>query len=149
MTTYLLDVNLLLALADPMHLHHDAAHQWFKTVGRQSWATCPTTENGFLRIASNPKYPNRPGDVATVLAILRQFCALDGHTFWGDSPSIRDILQVEAVLTHNHVTDIYLLGLAVHNNGKLATLDQRISTSAVKDGDVALETIDVNNLAQG
>jgi uncharacterized protein len=29
MTTYLLDVNVLLSLSDPMHIHHEPAHQWF------------------------------------------------------------------------------------------------------------------------
>ncbi|MDO9124550.1 MAG: VapC toxin family PIN domain ribonuclease, partial [Deltaproteobacteria bacterium] len=62
MTTYLLDVNLLLALSDPMHIHHELAHRWFAEKGHQAWATCPLTENGFIRIASHPNYPNRPGD---------------------------------------------------------------------------------------
>lgn len=141
MTTYLLDVNLLLALTDPMHVHHDPAHRWFTAIGRQSWATCPITENGFLRIASHPKYPNRPGDIAAVLTILRQFCALDGHSFWTESVSVRDILQPDVIITHTHVTDIYLLGLAVRNGGKLATLDQRIPASAINDGPAALELI--------
>jgi predicted nucleic acid-binding protein len=41
MTVYLLDVNLLLALSDPIHVHHEAAHHWFGQTGRQAWATCP------------------------------------------------------------------------------------------------------------
>ena len=81
MTTYLLDVNLLLALTDPMHVHHDIAHQWFARIGRQSWSTCPMTENGFVRSVSHPNYPNRPGDVGAVLAILSRFCTLASHQF--------------------------------------------------------------------
>ena len=72
MTIYLLDINLLLALTDPMHVHHELSHQWFAKKGRKAWATCPLTENGFVRIASHPNYPNRPGDVPAVLSILRQ-----------------------------------------------------------------------------
>jgi uncharacterized protein len=56
-TTYLLDVNLLLALTDPMHVHHEQAHRWFASKGDLSWATCPLTENGFVRVASHPSYP--------------------------------------------------------------------------------------------
>ena len=141
MTVYLLDVNLLLALSDPMHVHHEAAHRWFAEHGRQAWATCPITENGFVRIASHPKYPNRPGDVSVVLAILRRFCAAEGHHFWAEAISIRDILQPGVVITSAQLTDAYLLGLAAHKQGKLATLDQRIPSSAVRDGQQALETI--------
>jgi len=141
MTTYLLDVNLLLALSDPMHIHHEPAHRWFAEKGRQSWATCPITENGFIRIASHPSYPNRPGNVAAVLDILRQLCEVPGHHFWPDDISILQILASDAIITHVQVTDVYLLGLAVQKKGKLATLDQRIPVHAVRGGRKALELI--------
>lgn len=142
MTIYLFDVNLLLALSDPMHAHHDIAHRWFGVTGRQGWATCPLTENGFVRIASHPKYPNRPGDVATVLSILREFCAAEGHHFWSDDVSLRELLPPGAVITSGQITDIYLLGLAAQNGGKLATLDQQnIPVTTVQGGAETLELI--------
>jgi hypothetical protein len=141
MTTCLLDINVLLALTDPMHVHHELSHQWFAVQGQQAWATCPLTENGFLRIASHPNYPNRPGDVPTVLAILRQVCDTPGHHFWAADVSILDLLAPDAIITHAHVTDVYLLGLAVHHQGKLATLDQRIPVDVVRGGRQALELI--------
>jgi uncharacterized protein len=141
MNTYLLDVNMLLALSDPMHIHHDTAHHWFSSRGHAAWATCPITENGFVRIASHPNYPNRPGDAPVVLSILRQFCTAEGHQFWAEDVSLRDILHPSALLIHSQVTDVFLLALAVHKRGKLATLDQRISTLAVPGGAGALELI--------
>jgi toxin-antitoxin system PIN domain toxin len=140
-SAYLLDVNVLLALTDPVHVHHEAAHRWFGTVGRAAWATCPLTENGFVRVLSHPTYPNRPGDVAVVLAILRQFCAAEGHRFWTADVSIRAVLRPGAVITHTQVTEVFLLGLAVSKGGKLATLDRRISAAAVEDGGDALALI--------
>jgi toxin-antitoxin system PIN domain toxin len=140
-TTYLLDVNLLLALTDPMHVHHESAHRWFAEKGRKAWATCPLTENGFIRIASHPTYPNRPGDVPAVLAILRRLCEVPGHHFWTEDVSILKILESDAIIPHSQITDAYLLGLAVHKRGKLATLDQRISFDAVRSGGEALELI--------
>jgi toxin-antitoxin system PIN domain toxin len=139
--TYLLDVNLLLALSDPMHIHHEAAHRWFARTGRQSWATCPVTENGYVRVASHPSYPNRPGDVNAVLDILRQFCSTDGHQFWAEDVSIRELLVPDAVVTHAHITDVYLLGLAASKGGKLATLDRRIPAAAVQGGAEAMALI--------
>jgi toxin-antitoxin system PIN domain toxin len=141
LTIYLLDINVLLALADPMHVHHEPSHQWFTERGQAAWATCPLTENGFVRIASHPKYPNRPGDVPAVLSILRQFCDSPGHCFWAEDLSILDIVEPEAIITHSQITDIYLLGLAVRKNGKLATLDRRILVDAVRGGRQALELI--------
>ena len=142
MTIYLLDVNVLLALSDPMHVHHEAAHRWFAARGQSAWATCPITENGFVRIASHPNYPNRPGNAPTVLSILRQFCAEPGHRFWTADVSMRDVLQPGALITHTQVTDVFLLGLAAHKGGKLATFDRRISPAAVQGGSAALELID-------
>jgi toxin-antitoxin system PIN domain toxin len=141
MTTSLLDVNLLLALTDPMHIHHPSAHRWFVEKGKRAWATCPITENGFIRIASHPNYPNRPGDVTAVLDILRRLCETPGHHFWSGDISILRILEADAIITHAQVTDGYLLGLAVHKKGKLATLDQRIPAEAVRSGRKALELI--------
>jgi toxin-antitoxin system PIN domain toxin len=140
-TAYLLDVNVLLALSDPMHVHHEAAHRWFAARGQTSWATCPITENGYVRIASHPQYPNRPGDIPAVLSMLRQLCALEGHRFWTAAVSIREILQPDVLIAHAQITDVFLLGLAVHQGGKLATLDQRITTAAVRGGSDALELI--------
>jgi uncharacterized protein len=140
-TTYLLDVNLLLALADPMHIHHEAAHRWFEGRGHQSWATCPITENGFVRVASHPNYPNRPGDVLAVLAILSHLREVQGHEFWAEDVGILDILAPGAIITHAQVTDVYLAGLAVHRGGKLATLDQRIPVDAIRGGKRAVELI--------
>ena len=141
MTIYLLDINVLLALTDPMHVHHELSHQWFAKKGRKGWATCPMTENGLVRIASHPKYPNRPGDVPAVLSILRQVCGSPGHHFWADDLSILDILTPNAIITHAQITDVYLLGLAIHNMGKLATLDQRIPAITVHSGRQALELL--------
>lgn len=141
MTTYLLDVNLLLALSDPMHIHHESVHRWFAEKGRQSWATCPLTENGFIRVASHPNYPNRPGDVTAVLDIVHQLREAPGHHFWSEDISILQILESDAIITHAQITDVYLLGLAVHKRGKLATLDQRIPADAVRAGRKALELI--------
>jgi hypothetical protein len=141
MTTHLLDVNLLLALTDPMHIHQQSAHRWFVEKGQQAWATCPLTENGFIRIASHPNYPNRPGDVTAVLDILRRLCEAPGHRFWSEDISILRILEPDALITHAQITDVFLLGLAVHKKGKLATLDQRIPADAVRGGRKALERI--------
>jgi len=46
--TFLLDVNVLIALIDPAHPDHDAADIRFASLDNPSWATCPLTENAIL-----------------------------------------------------------------------------------------------------
>jgi predicted nucleic acid-binding protein len=68
---------------------------------------------------------------------------VEGHHFWAEDISLRDILQPQALITHSHVTDVFLLALAVHKGGKLVTLDRRISPIAVPGGAETLELIPV------
>ncbi|MBE0454263.1 MAG: VapC toxin family PIN domain ribonuclease [Roseovarius sp.] len=141
--TYLLDVNVLIALIDPAHVAHDDAHAWFASTGRHAWATCPITENGVLRIVGNPKYPNSPGSPAVVSDIVQKLRGLPGHTFWAEDLSLvgSDIIDPARILTAAQVTDTYLLALASHRSGLLATFDRRLSVEAVKEGKTALHLI--------
>ena len=138
--TCLLDVNVLIALIDPVHISHDAAHDWFAEHGAAGWATCPLTENGVIRIVGSPKYPNSPGSPAAVAAIVAQLRLLAGHVFWPDDISLvgNDNVDPARILTSAQVTDSYLLALAVAHGGRLATFDRRLSVSAVEGGKAAL-----------
>ena len=144
--TFLLDVNVLIALIDPAHVSHDTAHDWFERVGNASWATCPITENGVVRIVGHTSYPNSPGSTAEVAKIVAKMRELPGHVFWSDSISLVDPAHVvvSQVLTSAQVTDTYLLALARANNGKLATFDRRLSVKAVRRGSEALHFIGSN-----
>ena len=142
--TLLLDVNLLIALIDPTHVGHDAAHGWFAATGAPSWATCPVTENGVLRIVSHPKYPNSAGSPAAVAPIVARLRTLPGHVFWKDDFSLMDstIVDVARIATSAQVTDTYLLALAAAHEGQLATFDRRLSPDAVRRGRAALRVIE-------
>lgn len=140
--TFLLDVNILIALIDPLHLSHDGAHDWFSARGAQAFATCPLTENGALRIVGHPSYPNSPGGPADVARKLSTLCGLPGHHFWPDDYTMLGApVDATRLLKSGQVTDSYLLGLAVAHGGKLATFDRRLVTSAVTGGEQALHVI--------
>ncbi|MGE0113608.1 MAG: TA system VapC family ribonuclease toxin [Steroidobacteraceae bacterium] len=134
--TFLLDVNVLIALLDPAHIQHEPAHVWFEAQGKHAWATCPLTENGVLRIVGHPRYPNSPGTPAAVVPLLSGLCALPGHTFWPDTLSAlnSDLLDATRLLSSGQVTDSYLLALAAAHQGQLATFDRRLVTEAVYGG---------------
>ena len=68
---------MLIALIDPAHVSHEAAHRWFERQGQADWATCPITENGVVRIVGDPKYPNSPGSpAAEIVGQLRTLASL-------------------------------------------------------------------------
>ncbi len=134
MTPFLLDVNVLIALLDPDHLHHDTAYTWFEETGQQSWATCPIIENAVVRILSNPAYPLVDWLPSDVVSLLQQFLAQsEGHQFWGDVVSLLDpgLVNHGLIQGHRQLTDIYLLALAVNRKASLVTFDRSISTATV------------------
>ena len=130
----LLDVNVLVALFDPAHLHHEAAHAWFERNRDRRWATCALTENAFVRVVSNPAYPGQRTTVEDAASRLRAFCSDPEHVFWADSISVRDPgrFHWKRVQGHRQLTDVYLLALSVSNRGRLATFDSTISLRAVE-----------------
>ena len=132
----LLDVNALIALADPDHEHHQRVRTWFKAIARQGWATCPLTENGFVRVLSNPIYPNAPGSPEVVRSLLVRLCLYPGHQFWPDSVSLRELGKIPNLndVKSKQLTDLYLLALAVERKGQLATLDERVQANRIPDG---------------
>jgi toxin-antitoxin system PIN domain toxin len=131
--TYLLDINVLVALFDASHAHHEAAHRWFAAVGKASWATCPITENGCIRVLSNPAYPTVSAGPGEITERLRIFCNEPGHLFWHDVVSLTDAttFDVSKLSGHQQITDLYLVGLAAHHGGRLATLDTSIPISGL------------------
>jgi hypothetical protein len=141
---FLLDVNVLIALFDPAHTHHDSAHEWFESVGQFAWATCPLTENGVLRIIGNSRYPNSPGTPAAVASLLSGLTSLPGHVFWADDISLvdHDLVDPARLLSSSQVTDTYLLALALAHKGQLATFDRRLVTDAVHNGRQHLHLIE-------
>jgi toxin-antitoxin system PIN domain toxin len=128
----LLDVNVLIALLDPEHVFHDAAHVWFEQNRRHGWATCPLTENGCVRILSKAAFAYSGVTPSKLRQLLAQFTRDKRHAFWPDSVTLLDsgTFDLEGAGPTN-LTDLYLLGLAHANGGRLATFDRKIRWQAV------------------
>lgn len=137
MMSWLPDVNILIALLDPVHVHHLRARQWFEESGQNGWHTCPTTINGVVRVMSGRSYSDRqivpPSQIMTSLEALVQ---LGKHTYLPDDVTMiesEDLVR-SALLTSKMVTDTYLMLVAKHHGVMLATFDHRLVTSTVTDG---------------
>lgn len=129
----LLDVNVLIALSDGRHQHHDLAARWFVAHAAEGWASCPLTQNGALRIMGAPVYPGtRP--MVQVLAQVQALCASVHHHFWPDELSLLQpgTLNTTHLLGHRQLSDAYLLALAVHHQGRLVNLDGGLTVRAVQ-----------------
>jgi len=132
----LLDINVLIARADQKHALHHRAVKWMASTKNLSIATCPLTENGFVRIYGNPNYPEGPGHPAGAVQILSAIRGLPQHVFIPDSISIADttFIPTTAGMGHQQLTDLYLLALAVAHSATFVTFDRRIDPSSVIGG---------------
>jgi len=130
----LLDSSALIALLDNGHAFNGRVFQWFLENRNNGWATCPITENAALRVLTNPGYSAVDRYSLPDLRSLLSFNIQQGnHEFWPDDISILDngLIETEHILGPKQLTDVYLLALAVKNHGRLVTLDERISVTAV------------------
>lgn len=130
----LLDVNVIIALIDPEHTLQDRAHQWWMLNRKHGWASCPLTENGAVRIMSNPNYrQNTKFTPGGMIVSIKDFAERTDHEFWSDDISIIDEKIFVPGLIHSpkQITDLYLLALATKHNARLVTFDQNIPLSAV------------------
>ena len=144
MSVALLDVNVLIALLDRRHVHHEPAHGWFAAAKAHGWATCPLIQNAVLRILGQPRYPNSPGPPAVVAPLMAQLIRHRQHQFWPDSLSLlgQSAVDVSRLLEAGQLSDTYLLALAVNHDGQLVSFDRRLSCEGVAGGREALWLID-------
>ncbi len=135
----LLDVNVLVALAWPNHVHHEPALHWFHQHQSEGWATCPVTQAGFVRVSSNQKALPSARSPAEALGLLAKIVALEHHEFWSDDTSLVDseFISATRLQGYRQVTDAHLLALALRHGGCLATLDQGIRNLVPKDFDAS------------
>lgn len=125
---FLLDTNVLIALTEVEHMHHRRAQDWLNAYGKRPWGLCPLSEAGFIRITTNSRlYPN-PRSIAETVAILQTIHVLPHFSYWGMVESWVTLTApfVTRISGHQQVTDAYLLGLAIKEDGVLVTFDKRI-----------------------
>lgn len=129
----LLDINVLIALLDADHIHHLRARDWLSAHIAAGWASCPLTQNGYVRIVSQPAYP-KPQPPAAAIALLREACATRHHAFWPDDASILDEARIDASRIHGprQLTDVYLLALAQAHGGRFVTFDAGVPLGALR-----------------
>lgn len=126
--SYLLDLNSLISLADPNAMHYEAMQRWFDSEGKRDWGVCPLTESAFVRVTTNPKYGSQGRTVAQATGILAELAKIDGYRYWPITASWAELTAPLAARMkgHQQITNAYLLGLAIREDGVLVTFDASI-----------------------
>jgi len=115
--TALLDANVLIALLDVGHVHHQAAERWLTSDDEATFATCPITQGALVR------HLLRAGSgAASATEVLDSLGGHPRHEFWEDHLPFVDV-SLRGVIGHRQVTDAYLAALARDHRGRLVTLD--------------------------
>ena len=121
-------MNVLVALHVPGNRDHLRALRWFDRIGTQSFATCAITEAGFVRVSALLKVKDGPIDFEEFRIALGALASLPGHAYWPMDISFLTATEDFGPRMHGpaQVTDAFLLGIARHHGGVLATMDRGI-----------------------
>ena len=114
---WLLDGNVLSALALTTHEHHRRAHDWFADV--KTFATCAVTQGTLLRVHM---VMAEDRSASAAWTVLKEIESMPGHEFWNDGFSYTDVPH-RFLQGPKQVTDAWLVQLARKRSGRLATLD--------------------------
>lgn len=142
---HLLDVNVLIALTVPEHVHHAPARRWLAASRDDGWATTPVTEFGFVRVASNPAALGDAFAPSEAIAILTELRTRRGHVDWADdvTPSDPTLVDIRRLVGHRQVPDAHLLALARRHDGSVATFDRAMTDLAGPDAPVRVTLIPI------
>ena len=123
---FLLDVNVLVALTSREHEHYRRANDWFNSLGKAEWGVTPLTEAGYMRLTTNPRTSPGAGDFTRAIAVLVHLTRKPGYCIWPNTESWAKLTApfADRIFGHQQVTDAYLLGLAINENGVLVTFDR-------------------------
>jgi uncharacterized protein len=124
LSVYLLDVNVLVALALKNHVFHSAASIWL--AGRvRRWASCPLTQLGLARIVMLPEVAKVRVPIAGAIQALRELTADTRHEFWPDALRVDSIgIPLQGLQGHKELNDAYLVRLAELRDARVATFDR-------------------------
>lgn len=130
----LLDVSVLIPWVDREHAQHQRVARWLNGELEHGWASCAVTQNGMVRILSQPTYSN-PISTSHALRLLAEATGSSHHEFWDSWVQVCDASRIDfaRVLGPAQVTDVYLLALATSREARLVTLDRSIPLSAVRE----------------
>ena len=101
-TPFLLDVNVLIALSWPNHVHHVLAKEWFHNHHSAGWATCPITQSAFIRISSNHGVIEEAATPMESHLHMKHMTDHPTHSFIPDNVDLSELNEIPFPLFHGH-----------------------------------------------
>jgi uncharacterized protein len=118
------NINVLVAIAWPSHVHHSIAIEWFDRTADDGWATCPMTEFGFVRMCLNPAVVGRATTATSAITMMSALRAVGQHSFWSDDSEVSELSNVSnQIQGHRQMPDAQLALIAERRGGRIAMLD--------------------------
>jgi toxin-antitoxin system PIN domain toxin len=133
MTSYLIDINVWLALTWGLHPQHGAASRWYQSINDEELLFCRFTMLGFLRLLTNEKVM---GDsTATLQQAFEMYDEWSGDARITLAPEPRgmEVLLRDAAVPFlsqsatKAVADCYLAGFAEARGARLVTFDRGLA----------------------
>ena len=125
---HLPDINVWLALAFEVHFHHRAAKAWFEGAEPDSCAFCRLTQQGFLRLATNPSVFKDETVTMDAAWVYYDRLLEDERVYFIREPEGLEkawkIYTSSQRYSHRVWIDAYLAALAQTANLTIATFDQ-------------------------
>jgi toxin-antitoxin system PIN domain toxin len=140
MKLFLLDANVLLALAWPNHPFHQRAVTRFARRERHRWATCLLTQAAFVRLSSNPAIIPGAKSPAEAGYLLGELIDDPNHVFL--EAKSKQLARLQELLArchgHNQVNDAFLIWLALSHGASVLTFDAPLRHLAPKPESIEL-----------
>lgn len=141
MNSFLIDLNVWLALTWEGHTHSLTANVWFKAVPktRVRLLFCRITQLGLIRLLTNQAVMGE--------SVVDRGTALGAYDSWLDDPRVEFLSEppgmetafrhslgrVETKAANKAVMDAYLIALAKTESATLLTLDKALAAAAKAD----------------
>ncbi len=125
------DVNVWLALAFNAHIHHAAAKAWHGGLSNQCCFFCRLTQQGFLRLSTNPKaLPNQAVSLSQAWQMYDSILIDPRFAFADEPPGLealwRAFTQGQS-FSPKVWNDAYLAAFAMAGNLELVTFDKAMT----------------------
>lgn len=127
--SYLIDVNLWVALTVKNHVHHEPALAWFNEAPLRSSAFCRVTQMGLLRMLTNTAVMGPAALTMTAAWEIYDVLLADDRIFFSPEPEGLERqwrrFSSDQPSSAGRWTDHYLAGFAAAARMTLVTFDRR------------------------
>ena len=125
---FLADINVWLALTFESHFHHPAALHWFDSLQDRQAAFCRLTQQGYLRLATNPAaFAEAAGTLAQVWRFYDVLLADERVLYVAEPDGMEDLWRAytsRETYSPKIWNDAYLASLAAVGQLTVVTFDR-------------------------